>query len=929
MFVVRATAVGGLVLVAVTSQAAHFPFIPHAVYLKMETFAVLQRMLHRPESTTNGIINPGPVTHGVTPVAAVAPTKPNTFWTWLDTNFWEKLDITGSRTLGFHAINVSGDTTAYDEATNYGEGGQEFTDDGSLSITGRKVLGVLSFQADIPDNRLSDPTTQQYLLEYDRGPWKISEGDIRGSLLTGNSLLDFSRSLHGSMVEYQKGPLHVKALYSETKGTAQTVSIQGSNSEGPYYLESGRVLPDTLSVMVDGVLMRSGTDYVLNGESGDSGSITFLSRVIPPTSTIVATFESVSPGSSPGILAGAGATYNLGKFGQVGATLVEQLSTGTSGDGSNPDLFEFTGPSSTEYPLTYLPIASTVVVQLGGLILTPGTFVNGVVTNGQWALNPADLQQLYLSPTLNGIVGTTTVYVKYMPAVTQTVNGDRQVYGFDYEYKFGKLGLIQYAQATGRTVNTADEIGSTARTLNGNYLWKGINFTAIVKDIPDDFVSIETEGFARNEESYTLGADVKKSRFDYGLTYGNSMVDDQTTTSTSTGTTGTTGTTSSVSNFNARSTSAKAYASYNAADGTTWSLAETRTAGHQVYDSELEDTSFTGLRPIGKQIKLDTGIEYQVGRGPLVNSAGDTVIGDVDLLTYHVGATYIPIPKLTIDGKLSVSQTRALGQTSAGDDISFDASWRPSDKWTASVKMLNSSSGQSATLSGFSNGTGDGYSGNGFSSGPAGSGYLGAADGQLDTRTALVTYKASARFSLDTHYSENYATGSLTDNSDVTDLGVGIQWDLGQVTVASFSMDQTNSEFIDSTTFGSAQNTSVSFNLTAAPKGKWFYQFGFNSLLAGGESTYAQNTLSYNLGLGYKLSKKHQVNVTYIQSSLAGFDGQENDQFVLTYTYSIFQRLGLALSYRIDTVSNTDPTETTGAYRAAGFDVDLTYGFKT
>ena len=167
----------------------------------------------------------------------------------------------------------------------------------------------------------------------------------------------FSRSLHGSMIEYQHGPWHFKGLYSETKGTAQTVSIPGSNSEGPYFLESGRVLPDTLSVMVDGVLQRPGTDYVLNSESSDSGSITFLDHVIPPTSTIVATFESVSPGSSPGILTGAAATYNLGKVracrGHRCRAALDRIERRRH---RSRDLFVFAGAASPMYLLSYQPI---------------------------------------------------------------------------------------------------------------------------------------------------------------------------------------------------------------------------------------------------------------------------------------------------------------------------------------------------------------------------------------------------------------------------------------------------------------------------------------------------------------------------------------------------------------------------------------------
>ncbi len=914
MFAVRISAVGGIFLLMATTQAAPFPVLPRKVYLLILKHATFKQVgMHKVVIPATSSTTPDPL-GPIQPAPKPQKSKVSSSMDWLDDNLFGKLEVTGSRTLGLHAFSVTGDKDAYATTTNYGEGDQTFTNNGSMSVAGRKVFGVLSFQADLPDSRLSDPTTHQVLLEYDRGPLKVSEGDIRGSLLSGNSLTNFYKSLKGSMVEYTKGPLHAKALYSETKGSAQTVSIQGSNSVGPYYLESGRVLQDTLQVQVDGQTMRPGTDYVLDTNLG-SGSISFLSRVIPPTSTIVATFESVSPGTSPGILAGVGASYNLGRFGQVGASIVQQRSTGTSGDGTVPDLFVFAGATSTTYMLSYEPIVSTITVQLGDRLLVMGTYVNGVVV-GDYALNPAEHRQLILNSTL-AAPDNTTLYVKYRPQVTQSVNGDRQVYGFDYSYRFGQRGGIQFNQALGQTINTADSTGALARTLNGNYLIGDLNLTANVKDIPTHFVSIETEGFSRNERSYSLGAEVKKPLITYGIAYGNSMIDDQSTSTTST------------TLYNARSTSAKAYATYNSADGTNWTVAQTRTSGHQAYESQLDSSSLSAAKSFGKQVRFDTGVEYQQGRGPLLDSAGNTVIGSVELVTYHVGATYTPITHLNLVGKVSVSDTRALGQASTGDDISFSSTWRPSDKWGVSASLLNSTSGQGTTLSGFSNGAGYGYGGNGFSSGGLGSGYLGAANGQLNTRTMMLDYKASNRLPLNLHYTENRSTGTLSSNSLVKSIGVGGQWDLGQVTVLDVSLDRTTSDFINSAISGSTNTTSVGFNLTGSPKGKWSYQLGLNTLVSGGTSIYRQNSLDYNLEVGYRLAPKHQLSASYIRGDYTGYSGQEDDQFIFSYTYSIFSRLGLTGSYRIHNVSNLDPTVTTGAYRANAFDLSLSYGFRS
>ena len=172
MFVARAAAVGGFVLLVVMAPA-QFPIIPRKVYLKLESLVFMQKILQGHGTPVGTNLN-AKVTHGK---IATSQIRRDGLVHWLDKNICGTSSTSAAaERWAIHAVNVSGDTTAYDEATNYGEGGQTFTDDGAISITGRKVLGVLSVQADIPDSRLSDPTTQNYLLEYDQGPLEDQRG---------------------------------------------------------------------------------------------------------------------------------------------------------------------------------------------------------------------------------------------------------------------------------------------------------------------------------------------------------------------------------------------------------------------------------------------------------------------------------------------------------------------------------------------------------------------------------------------------------------------------------------------------------------------------------------------------------------------------------------------------------------------------------
>jgi hypothetical protein len=922
MFHARTATIIGAILVGAKASAI-YPHIPKRFFDLVRAKDGLARMRPKflnPPANLNIAETTGPVPNQNYTGLIPPPVKPQDvkpkppMLEWLDENLFGRIDVTGNRTLGLHAFSVSGDRAAYDQATNFGEGGQTFTSDGEMTLSGKKVLGVMSFQTTIQDSRLSDPTTNQFLLEYDRGPWKLSEGDIRGTLVNTNPLTAFAKTLHGTMAEYQAGPWHLKGLYSETKGSPRTITIQGSNSSGPYYLESGKLLSDSLEVQVDGVLQKPGTDYVADVQIG---SVTFITKTIPATSTIVATFEAVAPGTSPGILSGVGASYDFGRYGRLGLNLMQQTATGASGDGTLPDTFVFAGPSSTIYMLTQEPdLTRPILVQVGSRILTPGTLVSGVVV-GDYAFNPSEHRQLILSPTISGQVNIDTLLVKYFPTITAAVVGDRRVYGVDYSLKLGNGGLVQYAQATGQAMSGASSGTSTARTLNGSYKIGRLNLTGNIKDIPSDYVAIESQGFSRNEKSYALGAEMKFTNLTYGLAYSNAVIANQTQISSTT-----------TDLLNARSTSAKLYTNYNSADGTAWTLSQTRTAGHLIYDSQLDTSDFTGSHAFGK-VRLDTGFTYQQGKGPLLNNAGATQIGSVYMDTYHVGLNYVPMPTLSFDTRASVSQIRALGQSNSGNDLTLSSVWRPNNRWHVTASELHSVSGQASVLSGFSNGSGYGYGGNGFSSGALGSGFLGAADGTLDQSSLTVAFKSSNRLSLDGHVSSNRSTGTLSSNSTVHDVGLGSELDLGNFTILNATIDKTSTSFVtsDTSVAGSVDTTSLNFNLAASPKGPWSYQLSLSTLLSGGNSLYNQNSDNYSASLGYRFSKKHQVSVGYISGSFTGFQGQNDRQFVVSYTYTIFRQLGLTTSYRVHTVTNTDPTVTTGAYRAAGFDLTLSYGF--
>ena len=209
---------------------------------------------------------------------------------WLNKEVFDRIQLSGNRTIGYHMQDVEGDREAFRSLTYSGRGGSRITDRGQINIGGRKVLGVINFDMQLTDDRYADPETKRISVDYARGPVSVNVGDIRGTLLNTNQFASFSRSMKGVAVGLQHGRAAFKTVQSEAKGNASTITIQGENSVGPYYLRTSRISRDSIQVKVDGQDLRLLEDYIVNY---DAGTITFNNRIIAPTSTIVVSVTAV------------------------------------------------------------------------------------------------------------------------------------------------------------------------------------------------------------------------------------------------------------------------------------------------------------------------------------------------------------------------------------------------------------------------------------------------------------------------------------------------------------------------------------------------------------------------------------------------------------------------------------------------------------
>lgn len=819
---------------------------------------------------------------------------------WARREIFDRIQIAGQRRLGYHEVTISGDAEAYRSETYYGLGGQRFTDVGHVSVTGHNVLGTISFNVQLSDNRFSDPQSQKATLTYKNGPTSVELGDIRGSLLGGNRFVLFSKTLRGVSGQVRQGRFAAKAVLSESRGSAKTISLNGNNSAGPYYLGNSQIVADSESVRIDGVAMRLGQDYVINYELG---AITFVNRVVPPTSSIVVTFEALGFNANKGTVQGAAATYDFGKYGRAGITYLAQRARSSGGLSTRLEQFQGFGAPSTPYFLQFEPLASRpITIRLDGVLQAEGI---------DYRFDTQNPSVFYFN---RFVPATSIIDVVYTPKPTTTVDGDRRVLGLDYRIplgKFGQSGSIGYSQAFGELINDVTPLSGTARGIDADYRSGGLTLRGAVRDVPDGFVSVESRGFNRNERAWELSADVLAGKWNYGLENQNSSIAIRRTDSGG-----------GVSFTRTRATRGRAYASFRESDSATWSLEHVR-SGSRFSGSEtrLDTTTLSTTRRIGK-VNATLGLERQNGYGP-IGSSTTAAPGSLSLDTVRLEANVGLGLAWSVRGRVSTSRIRTDLGDGTGKDVSLAVRYEPDSRLFVNGSYSLSDSGQLAMLGAFQNGQGLGYGGNGFSGGVSSGGFAGATDARLLQLTT--GYRVSDRIAVDARFYETRSVGSVTSNSETTAFGVGAHWDLGRTHALDFSVDSSKTRFVGSPLTSDA----VTFygSLSGAP-GRWGYRLGLSTLLTGGNSQFGQDSTTVDGSLTYRLDPRQRLTASYQSGRTQGYLPQSDAFFGISHHYQLFSTAELVTSYRWRNVSNLDPTITSGAYRSTGFDIELAFNFR-
>jgi hypothetical protein len=837
----------------------------------------------------------------MTLAAAAAPAQE--WWEWVDDQVVDRLSFSGYRQFGYHTHRVSGDVEAFETGNYGGLGDRRFTDLGSFSVRGTRVLDALDFTLNFQDDRFRDPQGRDWNIDYERGNWDVAIGDIRTEMVNSNRFATLSKRVKGTSVGFEAGDLEMKVLRSEAKGAPRTVALQGNNSPGPYYLQSSQILRGSELVEVDGVRQRLGTDYTVNYELGTINFVnrsTLEGRIIPPSSEIVVTYETLGFGGSQGTLEGASARYDMGEAGTLGVTVLRQRTGGGNGLSTRLEKYQGFGAPSTPYFLQFEPLRTQpVVIRVDGVLQTEGVDF----------FFDADNPSIFYFTRF--MAADRNIDVLYTPVPTQTVSGDRDTYGLDYSLPFGNAdsgGRVKYSVAEGRLSSAGNNSKGIAQGLDVSYRTGPAILTGRWSKVPASYVNVESTSFQRNEDAYNLNLQIQPSNeFEYGVRYQNRSI----VTNLSSGT-------EDEARRN-RFTSVEASALYQPDSGLRWNASHRRNVSNAgPGDTHIDTTTLSASQSLGR-LTGSLNLSNQELSRPGTNGSRRTGA----IRSAGLRASYAASNSLSLRGSADVSAVRDAGETGTGRDVSLGASWRASEAFSMELSYLDSSSGSLATLSGFTGGYGLGYNGNGFTN--SATGFESNAGTSARRYELNARYRPSGRFSMGASAVLRRSSGSFGSDSETKQFAVNGTANLGAGTDLIVGLSQSETRFFSNDSYSNA--TTFDVYLDGAFSSRLSYDVGANFLLSSGSGDFGQDSIAYDARLNYRLADRHSLSLNVESGSTRGYYPQDRLDYSLTYQYRIWQNLALNMTYRVQDIVNQDPNAVSGEYRSEGFDVVLGLNF--
>ncbi|MEN3000518.1 MAG: hypothetical protein ABDI19_01600 [Armatimonadota bacterium] len=850
-------------------------------------------------------------------------------WDAFEQELRTRVTISGRKTMGFHLHQVEGDAASFRDQNYYGQGGQRTTDYTDLSIRVDRLFGLLSFDWRWSNSRFRNPFDTRITWTYESPNFTMEWGDINAVLGGQNQLVAFHRTLKGAIATAKFGRSSLRYITSETKAAARTITIQGNDSPGPYYLQGSQIVDGSERVQVDGVEKRRGEDYTIDYYAG---ILQFREgMIIPRTSTIVVTYETYAFNSRPSRLDGWRFETQLGRGINLGVSMLSQKVRGGLGLRPRTEQFYGRGAPSVPYDLDFPPLrdsAHPIVVLVAGAPQREGE---------DYYFDPVLPYRFYFT---RFIPQTLIVQVTYtpLPDPGSTIGGNREVIGADITFPLGKIGNIVWNVARSRAQTLGASLEGIAHIAEAKLNFGRMNLNTVYHRIPAEFISIESVGFRRNETGHRSNLSYQLGRAtQFQLNWSQSRVASLNPLSGGFSTSFT-------------DTDIRTYTlSHTPANGFSINLTRTQNRATSTSSHNQQTIDALSIGRTWKNLTLTLGYDRTDAVSRFRGSGGSPTEQTYRIQSLRARVDWTVNERLTIQGTAATSDIRQTNSATRARDFSLSASWRPTDRLEMSYRWSDLDSGtlgrdffgrtrqggfQPPLGGGFQNPWGVGYNGNGFSSGaPSFSGYtyygVRGKGHELNLR-----WTPFDTVSVDVQASIQRAAGDFQTNSEQRALSVGVSYLPFEWLALNATWSKQDVEFL--TASGSSKNEYLALSAEIGPLNRWtfninFYQMTTQSVLGEGFSgtpgAFTQQPVGLAFRASYAIAQNQSLFAEWQRTDLRGYLASRDTLFNFGYEYRITRNLSFVLSYRFREQLNLDPQYRQYSYRARSLDANLNFQF--
>lgn len=855
--------------------------------------------------------------------------------------FHRKVQLSGSKKIGFHIARISGDRNAYRDSYYFGQGGNTVTDFTELSIIGTRVFDLFNFNWRLTNTPFSTPQDRRFSINYERGGTRVDLGDITAAL-GGNELVSFNKTLRGVYLSTRLSPafpVRIGGIYSETRATARTTVIYGNDSGGPYYLNASQILDGSERVRVDGREMVRGRDYEIDYFTG---LLTFKEGIIiPRTSTILVSFEAEGYNEPYGRLTGWRIEAPMGAV-NLGVISLRQDARSSTGLRTKTERFYGYGNPLSPYELQY-PVepGSAIIATVDGVPQQQGTQRG----EGDFFVDPDIPYRVYFN---RAIPSTSIISITYIPRLTGNATiGSRRVTGYDLNWQLGSLGGLAFYLAHSQAQRGASTISGQGKMLNARLNFGNLRWNMLWRDIDPDFVTVESVGFRRQEKGYSHSLEyLGGSRFNVRLTLDRMQVPDY------------------LGSYLSGATRTGSASVQNTAFDATWTAArapqirlswlQQRNQSGTYGSSENQSRTLSLTHQLGKvSLSLDllntrasSVSTFAVGGNPTTNSYSSS--SDTLRLTWSWNQS----ERLSFNGVLARAQTRSAGSSSQAQDVSVAVRWTPSRAWNVQYQYAVRDSGTLSRMGtpltgnlggsfigpgGYQSGWGVGYGAGGNYSGgyynPIAGGLTYASIGVKNRQHNLtLNFAPNDRLSVDLNYLKQLSAGDNLTNTDMQGLNVGVTYRLSEKTSFAANYTRQNVNYVGSS--DGATTDILYFTLRTELTRRLLLNVQLQRMnssslfsLGGTGQRQAQKMLAYSLRLEYPFAARQNLFLEHRFSDVQGFFGSVDRDSALGYEYEINRYLAFTLSIRLQERNNRDAQYASYNYKAFTLDADLSARF--